>query len=115
MIKGSTVYKAGENEVYRWGRKAQERARAFLTPNEQGFYSIPCDGGKYWTIGTSKGRYGEFCKVGNEFLSVNSRGNAWAKVGTAKEEVFKQLVNGMLATMQETMQNRFEDLDDCDD
>ena len=65
MIKfeNGRVYRAGENEFYRWGKKARERATAALTPNKKGFYSIPADGGRYWTFGTSIGKYGEFARI----------------------------------------------------
>ena len=91
---------AGENEFYRWGKKAVEKVAAHLEPNENGFYSIPADGGKYWTIGTSTGKYGEFAKFGDNFLSVNKAGNVWAKEGTEKAEVFKAMLNQMITDME---------------
>ena len=100
MFKDERFINAGENEFYRWGRKAMEKAKKRLEPNKNGFYTIPCDGGKYWTIGTSEGKYGEFCKIGNECLSVNSWGYAWAKVGSKKEKVFFDLVNTLIHSME---------------
>lgn len=100
---------AGENEVYRYGRKAQELVKSYLTPNEAGFYSIPADGGKYYTIGTSTGRYGEFARVAGGFLSVNKAGNVWAKVGTDKADVFVKMINDMIDKMVELNNARVEE------
>lgn len=105
MYKDFRYINAGENEFYRWGRKAQDKVKRYLTPNDNGFYSIPADGGKYWTIGTSTGRYGEFACFKGEYLSVNSIGRVWAKVGTDKERIFLAMVNDMLARMIEKRQS----------
>lgn len=101
MYKDYRYINAGENEFYRWGHKAQEKVAVFLIPNENGFYSMPADGGKYYTIGTSKGKYGEFSKFNGKFLSVNSVGNVWAKVGTEKADIFVAMVNQLLEDMKE--------------
>ena len=98
----SRYYNAGENYIHRYGHKAQEKILKHMEPNEQGFYSIPADGGKYWSIGTSNGKYGEFAKFGDNFLSVNSSGNVWAKEGTPKAEVFKKMIVHMLEDMKKT-------------
>ena len=108
MYKDYRYINAGENEFYRWGRKAIEKAEAALTPNEKGFYSIPADGGKYWTFGTSEGRYGEFAKWHNTFFSVNRGGFLWAKEGTPKAEAFKEMINEMIADMKRTHQEHIE-------
>lgn len=100
MYKNHRYFNAGENEFHRWGGKAQQIVASFLEPNEAGFYSIPADGGKYWTIGTSTGKYGEFAKFGDTFLSVNRAGNVWAKVGTAKADAFVAMVNSLLDGMK---------------
>lgn len=100
MYKDYRYINAGENEFYRWGKKARELVESFLT-EKNGFLSMPADGGKYYTVGTSNGKFGEFAKIGNEFLSVNKGGYVWAKVGTAKEETFKKLVNTLLNNMIE--------------
>lgn len=97
---------AGTNEFYRYGKKAQERITRFLTPNEKGFYNMPADGGDYYTIGTSNGKYGEFAKFGDEFLSVNSNGNVWAKVGTRQAETFCRMIERLLFDMREQMKSR---------
>lgn len=57
MYKDNRYINAGENEIYRYGHKAIDRVKAFLDPNEKGYYSFPVDGGKYWTIGTSNGKF----------------------------------------------------------
>ena len=101
MYKDFRYINAGENEFYRWGKKAVAKAQAALVPNENGFYSIPADGGKYWTIGTSKGKFGDFARFGDKILSVNKAGFVWAKAGTDKEEVFKAMVNRMISDMME--------------
>lgn len=101
MYKDFRYINAGENEFYRWGKKAVEKAQAALVPNENGFYSIPADGGKYWTIGTSKGKFGDFARFGSTILSVNKAGFVWAKAGTEKEEAFKAMVSRMIADMMD--------------
>lgn len=101
MFKDNRYINAGQNEFYRWGHKAIEKLQKHLEPNESGFYSIPVDGGKYYTIGTSEGKYGEYAKFGDTFLSVNSAGNMWAKVGTDKEVKFLEAINGMINAMRE--------------
>ena len=102
MIKfeNGRVYRAGENEFYRWGKKARERATAALTPNKKGFYSIPADGGRYWTFGTSIGKYGEFARWNDICFSVNGGGFIWAKEGTPKAEKFVKMVTELIEMME---------------
>lgn len=100
MYKDYRYINAGENEFYRYGRNAQERISAFMTPNKNGFYSIPADGQDYWTFGTSKGKYGEFAKYKDTFFSVNSWGMLWAKEGTEKGEKFVEMLQNMLEEMK---------------
>lgn len=106
MFKDNRYINAGENEIYRWGKKAIEKVSSHLTPNEKGFYSIPTDGGKYWTIGTSKGKFGEFAKFGETFLSVNKGGYMWAKEGTPKADAFVKMLNKMIESMKEEKKAR---------
>ncbi|MCR5502090.1 MAG: hypothetical protein K6F53_03705 [Lachnospiraceae bacterium] len=100
---------AGENEIYRYGHKAQERIEAMLIPNEDGFYSIPINGGKYYTIGTSTGKYGEFAKIGGTIFSVNKAGNMWAKEGTEKAEKFVEALKAMIEEMKRINEARTKD------
>lgn len=100
MYKDYRFINAGENEFYRWGKKAQAKLAAYLEPNEKGFYSVPADGGKYWTFGTSMGKFGEFAKYGNTFLSVNNGGYIWAKVGTEKATAFVEMIKNLIETMK---------------
>lgn len=115
MFKDNRYINAGTTEVYRYGRKAVEKVSRFLEPNENGFYGIPVDGGKYWTIGTSKGKYGEFAKVDDTFFSVNSRGMMWAKKGSDKEQKFIDFVNGMIEYMHQLNAERVANLGSDDD
>lgn len=108
-IEDGRYYNAGENYIHRYGEKAQEKVKAYLTPNDQGFYSMPTDGGKYWTIGTSDGKFGEFAKFGDNFLSVNKAGYVWAKVGTPKADIFLAMVNHLLNDMIDTNSARCAD------
>lgn len=110
MYKGSRYINAGTNEIYRYGHKAREKAAACLEPNEAGFYSIPTDAGAWWTLGTSEGRYGEFMRYEDTFFSVNSRGNAWAKVGTPKAEAFVDMINDMIKKMEALDEERLSAL-----
>ncbi len=99
MYKDFRFINAGENEIYRWGKKAQEIVKSYLIPNKNGFFSMPTDGGKYYSIGTSDGKYGEFAKFKDTFLSVNKGGFVWAKVGTEKANAFVEMVNTLLNDM----------------
>lgn len=106
MFKDYRYINAGENEFYRWGHKAVEKVQSYMEPNEKGFYSIPADGGNYWTIGTSTGKYGEYAKHGDTFLSVNKGGYVWAKVGTPKADAFLEMLNDMINSMNEKHEER---------
>ena len=114
MYKDFRYINAGENEFYRYGRKARERMESYLTPNKNGFYSMPADGGKYYTIGTNKGRYGEFASFDGVCLSVNSCGFVWAKVGTEKAETFIKLVKGLIEAMMKRDEERAI-VDECEE
>ena len=97
-INGRTLY-AGHNEFYRWGGKAQSKIEAGRKVNSNGYYSIPVYGGKYYQIGTSEGKYGEYAKMGNTFFSVNSRGYRWCKKGSPKESAYLQGLRALLGQM----------------
>lgn len=112
MYKDYRYINAGQNEFYRYGHKAQDYVKAAMQPNEKGFYSIAADGGKYWTIGTSEGKFGEFAKFQNTFFSVNKAGYVWAKAGTEKGEMFVKMLERMLADMIETNNSRFVNIED---
>lgn len=112
MYKDFRYINAGQNEFYRYGHKAQDYVKAAMQPNEKGFYSIAADGGKYWTIGTSEGKFGEFAKFENTFFSVNKGGYVWAKVGTEKGQMFVKMLERMLADMIETNNSRFVSIED---
>lgn len=96
---------AGENEFYRYGKKAQEMVAACLEPRN-GFYSIQADGGKYWTFGTSEGKFGEFAKWEDTFFSVNRGGFLYAKEGTEKGEKFCEMLNQMLEDMKKAKKDQ---------
>lgn len=119
MFKDKRYINAGENEFYRWGHKAIDKVAAHLTPNEQGYYSIPADGGKYWTFGTSKGKYGEFAQYKGTYFSVNKGGYLYAKEGTEKAEAFKAMLNELIEDMKEKhlleSTRRLKDEDDEDE
>ena len=110
MMKQGEIYRAGRNEIHRYGKEARERAERSLTANEKGYYSIATDGGKFWTIGTSDGKYGEFANIGGTIFSVNRGGFAWAKAGTEKGDAFVKAIEGMMAKMNEMNQERIDAL-----
>ena len=85
----------------RWGKKAQNKVKACLEPNDNGYFSIAADGGKYWTFGTSKGRYGEYAKWNGTFFSVNDWGYIYAKAGTPKGDKFVEMLEKLLENMQD--------------
>lgn len=99
MFKDNRYINAGENEIYRYGHKAVERVESYLVPNSKGFYSFPVDGGKYWSIGTSNSKYGEFVKISETIFSVNRGGFMYAKEGTEKAEAFVKALNAMIDEM----------------
>lgn len=99
MYNGYEYINAGDNRIQKYGKKARSFVESHLEPNEKGFYSIPAES-KYMTIGTSEGRYGEYAKYRDTFLSVNRGGYVWAKVGTQKAEAFVEMLNEMLNKMK---------------
>ena len=108
MYKDGRYINAGTNEFYRYGNKAQAFVKASLTANENGYYSIAADGGKYWTFGTSEGKYGEYAKIGETFFSVNKGGYLYAKEGTEKGEAFVKAMEGFLQAMINKNNSRAE-------
>lgn len=110
MYKDYRYINAGENEIYRYGHKAVEKVQAFLEENENGYYSFPVDGGKYWTIGTSNGKYGEFAKVQDTIFSVNKGGYMYAKAGTEKGEKFVEALRKMIDEMKRLNEERVSHL-----
>ena len=110
MYLNGRYINAGTNEIHRYGRKAREYAAIALNPNENGYYAIPVDGGKYWTLGTSNGKYGEFAKVNGTIFSVNSIGMMYAKAGTEKGELFVKAVQALIDEMNKINDERFEKL-----
>ena len=99
MFKDGRYINAGTNEIYRYGKKAVAMVEAALTPNEAGFYTIPADGGKYWTFGTTVGAYGEFAKFGDIIIPVNRAGNLWAKADHYKAAAFCSVMRAMIVYM----------------
>lgn len=112
MFKDNRYINAGTNEIYRYGKKARARVAEFLEANKNGFYSIPADGGKWWTFGTSNGKFGEYAKWGDTFFSVNRGGFVYAKEGTEKGEAFKAMLKRMIEDMQKNDDERIAHLED---
>lgn len=108
MFKDRRYINAGTNEIYRYGKKAQAKVTAAMEPNANGYLSIATDGDKYWTLGTSDGKFGEFCKINGTIFSVNKGGFAYAKAGTEKGEAFKKALEAMLNEMIELNAARIE-------
>lgn len=115
MYKDYRYINAGTNEIYRYGHKAVEKVQAFLEPNEKGYYSFPTDGRKYWTIGTSEGRYGEFARINDTCFSVNRGGFMYAKAGTEKGEKFVEALEQMIEAMHQLNADRVAGLEDDED
>lgn len=115
MFKDNRYINAGTNEFYRYGHKAVEKVKAAMTPNAAGYYNIPADGGKYWTFGTSNGKYGEYAKLEGTFFSVNKAGKIWAKVGTDKADAFLAAMEKLIEAMNTRNAERFADEDDEDE
>lgn len=112
MYKDFRYINAGENEIYRYGHKAVEKVQSYMEANEKGYYSIPVDGLKYWTIGTSNGKFGEFCKINGTIFSVNNGGFAYAKAGTEKGDLFVKALEAMIAAMNELNAARVADVEE---
>lgn len=115
MYKDYRYINAGENEIYRYGHKAVEKVSVFLKANENGYYSFPVDGGKYWTIGTSNGKYGEFMKYNDTIFSVNKGGYAYAKEGTDKAVKFVEFINALIAEMNRLNAERIKGKEEEED
>ena len=115
MFKNDRNYYAGTNEVYRYGKEAVAKAAHALEVNKNGYMSIPTDAGKYWTIGTSEGKYGEFAKINGVIFSVNRGGFAYAKVGTEKGDAFVAAINSLIAKMNEMNEERLAAMMSDDD
>lgn len=108
MYKDSRYINAGTNEIYRYGRKAVERVQACFEEHN-GYISIPADGGRYWTLGTSEGKFGEFARLGNTCFSVNRGGYVYAKAGTDKGNALVEALKAMIEKMHELNNARFDD------
>lgn len=108
MYKDGRYINAGTNEIYRYGKKAVERVTGWLKPNENGYYSFPVDGGKYWSIGTSEGKFGEFARIGDVVFSVNKGGFLYAKEGTEKGAAFVSALEAMIKEMNRLNEKRLE-------
>ncbi len=109
MYKDYRYINAGTNEFYRYGKKAIELVSLALTPNDNGYYSIAADGGKYWTFGTSTGKYGEYAKIGDTFFSINKGGYLYAKAGTEKGEAFVAGIKALIKAMDERNAERLSE------
>ena len=100
MYKNYRYHNAEDNTFSRWGRKAQQKLAKFLEPSESGWISVPCDGGDYWTFGTSNGKFGEFAKFNGVCYSVNKGGFAYAKAGTEKGDNLVAFINQIINEMK---------------
>ena len=108
--RGYEVVKAGENYYYKWGREAREYLGSRKTANEAGFLSMPVET-KYYCIGTSNGKFGEFCKSNSGVIfSVNKAGYAYAKADGAKAEAFIAFIDEFLTAMKNEL--KLEENDD---
>ena len=112
MYKDFRYINAGTNEFYRYGHKAVEKLAKFLEVNEAGYISVPADGGKYWTFGTSEGKFGEFAKIGDTFFSVNKNGFAYAKAGTEKGDKLIAGIKAMIESMKAANKARVQEDDE---
>lgn len=111
MYKDYRFITAGENEFYRWGKKALEKVEFYSHP-KNGYFSIPCDGGKYWTFGTTKGKYGEFAEWDGIIFSVNSAGYLYAKEGSEKGNKFIEMLNDLRASMIKKAEERAKEAEE---
>lgn len=116
MYKSYRYINAGTNEFYRYGRKAQERLAASLNPNKDGWYSIECDAGAYWTIGTSEGKFGEYAKYKNTFFSVKDCGIRGRRIyvhqDSSKFPIFLEMINGLLQAMKDCFKSDEEEIEE---
>ncbi len=112
MYKNGRFINAGKCEFYRYGKKAVSMVQDGLIANENGYCSIPVDGGKFYTIGTSIGRYGEFARHGSTCFSVNQGGYIYAKVGTEKYEAYVSMLDGIIEAMNKKNAERIVEDDE---
>lgn len=106
MYKDYRYINAGTNEFYRYGKKTVEKLLAYTVPNAAGYISVPANGEKYWTFGTSVGKFGEFAKIGGTCFSVNKAGYVYAKAGTEKGNLLIAGIKALVATMIEKNASR---------
>lgn len=111
MYKNYQYVNAGENYFGRYGHEAQERLERHLTADSRGWYCLPCDAGKWWTIGTSTGKYGEFARYRDTYFSVKD-GCIFVKQGSSKEAKYLEFVKGLLQAMKDERNKPVEDEDE---
>ena len=114
MYKDYRYINAGQNEIYRWGHKAQDKVLE-CKKEHNGYFSIQTDMGPYWTLGTSTGKYGDFINYKGTIFSVNSGGFAYAKAGTEKGEKFLEMLDSMVSYMQDLKSGNRKVNDDIED
>ncbi|MCD8371815.1 MAG: hypothetical protein LUD27_00745 [Clostridia bacterium] len=101
---------AGTNEFYCYGKNARERIARYLTPDEDGYYRMPVDGGKYYSVGTSTGMYGEYAKWNGTCFSVNSDGILYVKAETEKAKIFTLMLRHYINEMEIVDRKRLANL-----
>ena len=106
ILLETEALKAGENELRRCDTEAQQRVQFCMEPNENGYFQIPADGGKFWQFGISHGKYGPYVKVGNHIFPVNTAGYIWVRQGGSKEGDFKEMLQTMLSMMQKQQKEK---------
>ena len=101
---GRGYINAGTNEIHKWGKEAVAFAQSYLEANEAGWVNLPI-APKYWSIGTSNGKFGEYCRIHGTCFSVNKAGYAYAKAGTEKGDLLVKYIAEIIETMKEIHRN----------
>ena len=105
MYKNNRFIAAGDNEFYRYGKKAAELLKSHKNL-VKGYYSLPVDGGSNYTLGTSIGKYGEYMVFHGNVFPVNKAGYAYVKAGSKKEGAFLAMIDDMISDMEKKNQER---------
>lgn len=99
MYKNNRFMAAGDNEFYRYGKKAAELLKIHKKI-KKGYYSLPVDGGSNYALGTSIGKYGEYMIFHGNVFPVNKAGYAYVKAGSKKEGAFLAMIDTMISDME---------------
>jgi len=107
MYKNFQILKAGDNRILRYSINGYIKLGQYMEVRN-GYVSIPVDGKGFWTIGTTRGKHGEFCIINGVHFSVNRAGFAYAKAGTEKAEKLVRAIQYLYEEMERLEEQKEE-------